>query len=73
MPDPRVFQTAHCCPKLPTKFRWPRGPCSFLLYRRVLATVTGTVSFRRAGTVLRCGSGGPILEGVWARDLVTEL
>ena len=55
------------------KFRWSRGPCSFLLYRRVLATVTGTVSFRIAGTVLWCGYGGPILEGMWVRVLETEL
>ena len=31
------------------------------------------IPMERAGTVLRCGSMGPSLEGVWARTMETEV
>ena len=33
----------------------------------------GRISSESAGTVLRCGSRGPSLEGVWARAVGTEV
>ena len=33
----------------------------------------GRVFFGRAGPVVQCGSRGPILEGMWARELETKV
>lgn len=49
------------------------GPWKCLLNWRVWATVKSSVSFRRAGTVVQCGSAGPSLEAVWARALGTDV
>ena len=50
-----------------------QGSCRFLLIGVVWTMAMGRVSFRRAGRVLQCGSGSPILEGMWARALGTEV
>ena len=40
---------------------------------RVVANGMGRISLERAGTVLRCGSRGLSLEGVWDRDVRIEI
>ena len=44
-----------------------------LLIFRVVANGNGRIPPERKATVLRCGSRGPSLDGVWARTVGTEV
>lgn len=52
---------------------WPLGLWRFLLICRVVVNGMGRISLERAGTVLRCGSKGLSLEGVWDSDVRIEV